>query len=161
MIRKDAMVVFALAPFGFGTPPPDVQHVGQATQLVAGPEPGASSAAAEIHPIDARLAAAIEADGSTAGMLAATRRAQGEWEREIRRLLRELALNLPADSWRSVQASQQAWAAYRDRETETLERVYSTMEGSMYRVLAAGDALEMHRSRARQLATYLALLEPG
>ncbi len=114
-----------------------------------------------LHPIDARLAAAIEADGSTAGMVAATRRAQGEWEREIRRLLRELALNLPADSWRSVQASQQAWAAYRDRETETLERIYSPMEGSMYRVLAAGDSLEMHRSRARQLATYLALPGPG
>ena len=123
------------------------------TVLLAAPE--------KKDPIDAAMDKAIEKDPSTAGMVQAAAQAEEKWQKEIDRALAKLKEELAPEQWAALQASQQAWRAYHEKELKTQDALYEAMNGTMWRVAAASKAMELTRERALLLRDYIETLSEG
>ena len=104
---------------------------------------------------------AIEQDPSTAGMVQAAAQAEEKWQKEIDRALANLKEEMAPEQWTALQASQQAWRAYHEKELKAQDALYEAMDGSMWRVAAASKAMELKRERALLLRDYIETLSEG
>ncbi len=113
---------------------------------------------AKKDPIDIALEKAMEKDPSTAGMVQAASEATDKWQKEIDRALAKLKKEMTPEQWKALQASQQTWGAYRDKEIETQGAIYSAMQGTMWRPVSASSAMDLSRDRALLLRSYIETL---
>ena len=90
----------------------------------------------------------IEQDPSTAGMVQAAAQAEEKWQKEIDRALANLKEEMAPEQWTALQASQQPWRAYHEKELKAQDALYEAMDGSMWRVAAASKAMDLKRERA-------------
>jgi uncharacterized protein YecT (DUF1311 family) len=109
-------------------------------------------------PIDIAMDRAMEKNPSTAGMVQAAAQADEQWQKEIDRALAKLKKEMTAEQSKALQASQQAWRAYRDKELETQGALYGAMQGTVWRPVAASKAMELNRERALLLRHYIETL---
>ena len=105
-------------------------------------------------PIDIAMEQAMEEDPSTAGMVQAAASALKKWEKAMERALTKLEELMEPEEWTALQASQKAWRAFRQQEVKTQGEIYSRMDGTMWRPVAASDMMELVRARTLQLRQY-------
>ena len=67
-------------------------------------------------PIEVAMDKAIEKDPSTAGMVQAAAQAEEKWQKAIDRALANLKEEMAPEQWTALQASQQPWRAYHEKE---------------------------------------------
>lgn len=106
-------------------------------------------------PIDIAMDRAMEKNPSTAGMVQAAAEADEKWQKEIDRALAKLKKDMTPEQWKALQSSQQAWRVYREKEGKTQSGIYGSMQGTMWRPVAASTAMELNRERALLLRSYI------
>jgi len=110
----------------------------------------------EKHPIDIRLEKchSIDSNQTTYGMMNCEAIARDEWDKELYKYYILLMDTLPADEKTKLKTAQIAWLSYRDKENEFSSTMYYTMQGTMWRVVAAGRSCDIIRQRALELKAY-------
>lgn len=111
------------------------------------------------YPIDVWLEKAIAKDSTNVGMRRATVTAEQMWDKQMNKTYAELMKRLTPEEKATLVRSQKAWLAFRDAEFKTITQIHSHKQGTMYRVMAVGDAYDIVKSRALQLGGYKALLD--
>lgn len=106
-------------------------------------------------PIDVAMDKAMDSDPSTAGQIQAVDKAQQRWDKEMNIAYHKLQKAMEKEEWAALQASQQAWLVYRDKELKTLEEIFNRMQGTMYGPVAAYKAMKLTRDRTLVLRGYL------
>jgi uncharacterized protein YecT (DUF1311 family) len=101
----------------------------------------------EKHPIDLELAACLEKNDSTMGMVECYGEAESRWEQELNRAYRALLAPLDEQPKRRVQEAQRAWLGFRDGELSAISSVYSAREATIWRIVAARQSMEVVRSK--------------
>ena len=113
------------------------------------------------HPIDKQLHACLDIDENqtTLGMMNCEGEAQKAWDKELNQNYKELMGLLKGEEKSMLKAAQRQWIKYRDLEFEFSGNMHYNMEGTMYRVFAAGRQTEFIKTRALELAQYIETLE--
>jgi len=122
-----------------------------ALSLAAGPLYAIDNPGASKHPIDEAYDQAVEKDSSTMGMVKASSDAEKQWDDELNKYYKLLTGKLDKKAQQSIKKAQLAWIKFRDAEFELIAEVYSKMDGTMYRVIAAGLRAEVVKKRALDL----------
>lgn len=120
------------------------------------------SAFAKTEDIQARIEKkeqkAIDKDGSTAGMTDAAEQAYKDWDKELNRFYNALMSQLEAPEAAALKASQIQWLKFRDAEFKQIDKLYGTMDGTMYYPMRVESRVRIVRDRANELITYYHLL---
>jgi uncharacterized protein YecT (DUF1311 family) len=106
-------------------------------------------------PIDIAMEKAMEKNPSTAGVVQAVTQADEEWQKEIDAALTKLKTQMTPEQWKALQASQQAWQAYRDKEIETQDALYAVMQGTMWVSASVTKRMKLNKERALLLRDYI------
>lgn len=114
-----------------------------------------------VHPIDKALEACIEKDGSTAGMIGCTDKAYVDWDRHLNKTYTDLMRRLKPSQQAALKTAQLAWLRYRDSEFKLIDKVYDTLQGTMYLPMRIAERLEVVKKRALGLRGYAELIEEG
>jgi uncharacterized protein YecT (DUF1311 family) len=112
----------------------------------------------EKNPIDLEMDAAMEQDGSTAGMVEAITAAQEKWEAKLNSAYKVLKQKMPSEEFAALQQAQRAWIAFRDKQIESYSITYGLMDGTMWTPIHAGAVMRITKQRALELENYLGLL---
>lgn len=112
----------------------------------------------EKDPIDLEMDAAMEQDGSTAGMVEAITAAQEKWEAKLNSAYKVLKQKMPSEEFAALQQAQRAWIAFRDKQIESYSITYGLMDGTMWTPIHAGAVMRITKQRAMELENYLGLL---
>jgi len=113
----------------------------------------------EKDPIDLEMDAAMEENGSTAGMVEAITKAQEKWEAKLNAKYKSLKQKMPPDEFAALQQAQRAWIAYRDKQIESYAITYGRMDGTMWIPAHAGAVMRLTKERAQELENILGLLD--
>jgi uncharacterized protein YecT (DUF1311 family) len=121
---------------------------------------GQDNESKEKHTIDLQLEKchAIDSNQTTYGMMNCEIIARNEWDIEMNNYYKLLMDTLLTDERTKLKASQIVWLAYRDKEMEFSRTMYYNMQGTMWRVVAAGRSCEIVRQRALELKGYYDML---
>ena len=103
------------------------------------------------HPIDVKIDAMIEKDGSTHGQIRAMDAAYKLWDAELNRVYKKLYSELHSAGKSRLQASQRAWITFRDAEFKFLDAVYGKLDGTMYLPMRVASRVELVKRRAQEL----------
>jgi len=114
----------------------------------------------EKHPIDLTLEEchSIDSNQTTYGMMECEATAQEEWDSEMNKYYKLLMEVLKPEEKEKLKAAQRQWIVYRDNEKDFATTMYYNMEGTMWRVVAAGRLTEIIRARALELKGYYEVL---
>jgi uncharacterized protein YecT (DUF1311 family) len=117
---------------------------------------GQDSKTEEIHPIDIRLEKchSIDSNQTTYGMINCEIIARDEWDLEMNKYYKLLMDSLKTEERVKLKAAQISWLTYRDKEKEFSGTMYYNMQGTMWRIAAAGRSCEIVRQRALELKAY-------
>ncbi len=109
------------------------------------------------NPIDLEMSEELEKRGgwSTAGMVRATQFAADRWADEIDSLVERLKKRCNDKQRTALDAVQAAWEAYYGNETNFIDALRGTVQGTMYRPLTAEIRKDMVKRRATALEHYL------
>ena len=114
---------------------------------------------AEIEdPIDIAMDAAMERNGSTAGMCEAIAEAHEKWEARLNAVYAKLKKQMPPEEFAELQQAQRAWIAYRDLQIKSYEATYSRMDGTMWIPCSASAVMNLTKQRVQELEGILNLL---
>lgn len=113
------------------------------------------SHAQEQHPIDKQTEACIEKNYTTSGMVECHGQAEEQWDKELNRVYNALITKLDDHGRENLNISQRQWLTYRDAEFKAIRAIYSAMDGTMWRVVAASLRVEIVKSRVLTLKEYL------
>jgi len=124
--------------------------------LLTAPAYSQDSKANEMHPIDIRLEKchSIDSNQTTAGMMNCEAIAREEWDLEMNKYYKLLMGILSPDERAKLKTAQISWLNYRDKEKEFSGTMYYNMQGTMWRVAAAGRLCDIVRQRALELKVY-------
>jgi uncharacterized protein YecT (DUF1311 family) len=110
-------------------------------------------------PIDIAMDAAMDRNGSTAGMCEAIAEAHEKWEARLNTAWAKLKKKMPADEFSELQKAQRAWIAYRDLQIKSYEAAYAKMDGTMWIPCSASAVMELTKQRVQDLESLLGLLD--
>lgn len=121
-----------------------------------------AAAAGPEETIEAALRACLaKPEGQTTiGMIDCTNAATRTWDTELNRVYQGLMSELDADGKQKLAAAQRAWIVQRDLDLAQLGAEAVQLEGSLYRITAADEAMALTRDRTLQLSRRLAWFEP-
>lgn len=111
------------------------------------------------HPIDVKIDAMIEKNGSTAGMVQALDLGYKLWDAELNKQYKALMARLKGIEREALTTSQKAWLTFRDREFVTIGRIYDRMQGTMYIPMRLSAKVNLVKQRAQTLTRYNELLD--
>lgn len=128
--------------------------------LITVPSFGQDNKSKEKHPIDIRLdkCHTINSNQTTYGMMNCEAIARDEWNIEMNKYYKLLMDTLQTGEGTKLKASQNAWLSYRDKEMEFSGTMYYNMQGTMWRVEAAGRSCEIVKQRALEIKGYYDML---
>jgi uncharacterized protein YecT (DUF1311 family) len=109
-------------------------------------------------PIDIAMNAAMERNGSTAGMCEAIAEANEKWEARLNAVYAKLKKQMPPEEFAALQQAQRAWIAYRDLQIKSYEATYSRMDGTMWIPCSASAVMNLTKQRVQELEGILNLL---
>jgi uncharacterized protein YecT (DUF1311 family) len=117
--------------------------------------------ASDTHPIEKRFAACLEKEEgqTTVGMIECTAKARDEWDKELNKYYKLLMGVLNAAEKTKLQQAQRKWIEYRDTEYAFSGEMYYNLEGTMWRIAAAGRQMELVKERALALKSYYEMLK--
>ena len=110
-------------------------------------------------PIDIAMDAAMDRNGSTAGMCEAFAAAHEKWEERLNAAWAKLKKKMPADEFAELQKAQRAWIAYRDLQIKSYEATYSKMDGTMWIPISVSAVMNLTKERVQDLEGFLELLD--
>jgi len=110
-------------------------------------------------PIDIAMDAAMDRNGSTAGMCEAFAAAHEKWEERLNAAWAKLKKKMPADEFAELQKAQRAWIAYRDLQIKSYEATYAKMDGTMWIPISVSAVMELTKERVQDLEGFLELLD--
>ena len=113
------------------------------------------------HPVDRWIENCIAQDSSTVGMLACLDEGYARWDTELNDVYQNLRGLLNSSQKEILKKSQRAWIAYRDAEFETVNAIYGSLDGSMWRLASLSAKVEMVKARTLELSIYLDSLREG
>ena len=113
----------------------------------------------EKDPIEIQMDAAMEENGSTAGMVDAITEAQAKWESKLNATYKSLKKKMSADEFAALQQAQRAWIAYRDLQIKSYEATYAKMDGTMWIPIHASAVMNLLKQRVQELRNILGLLD--
>ncbi|EDN69834.1 conserved hypothetical protein, secreted [Beggiatoa sp. PS] len=116
--------------------------------------------AEEKHPIDIKNEACLEKNQTTMGMIKCEDQAINLWDAELNRVYKALRSKLNTKAKAQLQTAQRQWMKYRDAEFATIDAIYSSMDGTIWRVVATGARTEIVKQRVLLLTGYLEDLSP-
>jgi uncharacterized protein YecT (DUF1311 family) len=121
---------------------------------------GQKNQSSEKHPIDIRLETchAIDSNQTTYGMMNCEATARDEWDKEMNKYYKLLMDTLQKDEKAKLKSAQISWLCYRDNERDFSGTMYYNMQGTMWRITAAGRSCEIVRQRALELKEYYDML---
>ena len=103
------------------------------------------------HPIDVKIDAMIEKDGSTHGQIRAMEEGYKLWDAELNRVYKKFYGGLSATGKSRLQVSQRAWLIFRDAEFKLLSAIFDKLEGTMYLPMRVASRVELVKRRAQEL----------
>ncbi len=112
------------------------------------------------HPIDVELETCLSysENQTTIGMTQCVVRAIEKWDKELNTKY-QLLLNLLTDEQKvKLRNAQRQWLAFRDKEIEFSNQLYTDMQGTMWGIVAAQTKLELTRQRTLELTKYISNL---
>jgi len=113
------------------------------------------TSAQDRNSIDESYEKSIAANPSTAGMMAAIREAQTQWEKEIEKNLKDLEKKLKPEEWRSLERTQKNWLTYRDSEIEAINLIFGNSGGSSESKLESSmQIMKLFKARTLVLEGY-------
>jgi len=110
-------------------------------------------------PIDIAMDAAMDRNGSTAGMCEAIAEAHDKWEARLNTAWSKLKKKMPADEFSELQKAQRAWIAYRDLQIKSYEATYAKMDGTMWIPISVNAVMNLTKQRVQDLESLLGLLD--
>ena len=110
-------------------------------------------------PIDIAMDAAMDRNGSTAGMCEAFAAAHEKWEERLNAAWAKLKKRMPADEFAELQKAQRAWIAYRDLQIKSYEATYAKMDGTMWIPISVSAVMNLTKERVHNLEGFLELLD--
>ena len=110
------------------------------------------------HPLDLWLDECTQKNPSTQGMNECLAQAYAKWDQELNQAYRELLSRLDETSKGALRESQRAWIAFRDREFHLLDKLYGSMEGTMYGTMRLADRVDLIKRRTLELQSYADVL---
>ena len=112
------------------------------------------------HPIDIKLEKCLSVDSNqtTSGMIQCSSIAENEWDKELNKYYKLLIDKLNSDEKQKLKNTQRYWLIYRDNELSFSGTMYYNMEGTMWRVTAAGRSCDLIKQRALELKNYYDML---
>jgi uncharacterized protein YecT (DUF1311 family) len=110
-------------------------------------------------PIDIAMDAAMDRNGSTAGMCEAIAEAHEKWEARLNTAWSKLKKKMPPEEFSVLQKAQRAWIAYRDLQIKSYEATYSKMDGTMWISISVSAVMNLTKERVRNLEGFLELLD--
>lgn len=113
----------------------------------------------EVHLIDKIVNQCLEKDNSTLGMTTCLYDGYKLWDAELNKVYNQLKVNLKPAEQKALKNTQVEWIKYRDAEFAFKDSLYDSLEGTMYKVMNAGDRLEIVKKRTLELESYLKLLK--
>jgi uncharacterized protein YecT (DUF1311 family) len=108
------------------------------------------------HPIEQLLAACIEKDQTTLGMVACRQKALEAWDKELNRLYTRLSGLLNAEQKQEFKEAQRNWMTYRDSQIKAMAGLYAAKSGSINKLIAAEKYKDITRHQAELLNELLA-----
>lgn len=110
----------------------------------------------EKHPIDIQLEKchSIDSNQTTYSMIQCEVIARDAWDSEMNKYYQLLMSILQADEKAKLKAAQVSWLTYHNKEKEFSRTVYYNLQGTMWRVIAAGRACEILKQRTLELKAY-------
>jgi hypothetical protein len=106
------------------------------------------------HPIEIYLDSCMEKDPSTFGSIHCMEKAANLWMEEISKYKELLLGILDEESGRILNSAQSEWFIYKEKEFVNIDRIYSKIEGTMFKQFAAAAKLEIVQKRAEKLLDY-------
>lgn len=76
-------------------------------------------------------------------------------DEELNRVYTGLLKVMSPEQTQLLKDAQRRWLAFRDAEFKAIDGVYDTMDGTIYRVIRAGQRNQVVRDRVEQLAALL------
>jgi uncharacterized protein YecT (DUF1311 family) len=124
--------------------------------------PSLSLHAQSQHPIKSALDSCYNTQlgATTVGQLTCESKAIAAWEEEMEYYYQLLLDTLPDWQGEQLKIAQQKWLEYRDAEYSWNNQFYLSMQGSMYKVMAAMRRRGIVQERALELAWYYEMIEP-
>jgi len=110
----------------------------------------------EKNPIDVKLDKCLENDSNytSLGMIRCSEIAREDWDKELNKYYKLLMNVLEEDAKAKLKKSQIKWIEFRDLEYEFSSEMYSDMQGTMWKIVAAGRRCEIVKARALALKDY-------
>ncbi len=136
-------------------------HLGLTVSDVPEFLPDQNSIKGKVGTIDKILDECMAKDSTTVGMLNCINEAYGLWDAELNKVYNQLRAVLKPDAKKSLKAAQLQWIKYRDSEFKLIDSIYSSLEGTMYIPMRAGDRMEIVKTRTKELESYLNLVKMG
>ena len=81
-----------------------------------------------------------------------------KWNKELNKNYQKNLTLFTAEQKEKFRIAQQKWIAYRDKEIELSNQIYSDMEGTMWIHISAETKLELTKQRTLVLEGYIANL---
>lgn len=112
------------------------------------------------HPIDIKREQCHEIDSNqtTYGMMHCEAIAREEWDKEMNKYYKLLMDTLTIEQKEKLKIAQRQWLDFRDRELDFSGTLYYNMQGTMWRVVAAGRSCDIVKERALELKGYYDML---
>ncbi len=114
--------------------------------------------AEEQYPIDKLEEESIQNDWTTSGMVNATVKATGMWEKEMNKYYGLLKKELDSPEREQLTRSQQAWLKFYNEEIKNISNVFGQLTGTMYIPMCAANVRELVKTRALDLKHYYDLI---
>ncbi len=125
------------------------------------PDQNAPAIKGKASTIDEILDECMAKDSTTTGMLNCINKAYELWDAELNKVYNQLRSALKPDAKKTLKAAQLQWIKYRDSEFKLIDSIYSSLEGTMYIPMRAGDRMEIVKNRTKELESYLNLVKMG
>ena len=106
-------------------------------------------------PIDVAMAAAMEKESSTAGMVRAIGDAHEKWDKKLNVTYQLLKRKMGADEWKELVAAQKAWVAFRDAQLKSMDATFAQLQGTMWIPIRASMEKDLTKERAQFLEAVL------
>jgi uncharacterized protein YecT (DUF1311 family) len=114
------------------------------------------------HPIQEALDSCYNtmAGSTTIGTIECQQQAEAAWDAEMNKYYQLLMDSLPTWQQEQLRNAQRKWLAYRDEEFAWTNQFYLSMQGTLYKIVAASRRREIVQERALELAWYYEMIEP-
>lgn len=110
----------------------------------------------EEHPIDIKLDQCLDIDTNqtTYGTIACFETSREDWDIELNKYYQLLMDVIQEDAKAMLKESQLKWIEYRDLEYAFSNKMHTDMEGTLWKIVAAGRRYEIVKARALELKSY-------